>query len=252
MRIVLLLCVLTLPASAAWERLVLTPKGERIDKPQPHPLAYFTEFPILRNEGESFCARGCSPETLAELKKIKIKTELTLVGTLNGFLVYDLFYRYETEGSPDTKTILVKIGPNLYREIYHCEPVTGGPVPSQFVNSAGMRLLLARYRVGGKSPDLNDYYLFDQAGSTLLDFGPVLAAAKAALPSGGILRAFLLQGIPGAHYLWNHTFPLLCKLDVFDEAESSRLGFLEVEFRFDHGAVVPTSTRYVAGGDVPQ
>src|SRR5271157_2646044 len=121
-RLLVLLSLLALQAGAAWQRHVGTPKGDWFDQPEPHPLAYFTEYPMLRNESGDFCSL-CSPDKrLAEAKKQQVGSDLRLVGTLGGFEVYDLFYRFKCQGCVDSKSILVKTGPDEYREIYHREP----------------------------------------------------------------------------------------------------------------------------------
>jgi len=77
-RILLLLGLTVIDADAAWQRHVMTPKDTSFDSPAPHPLAYFVEFPMLRDESGDFCYL-CSPEKrLAEAKKEKIATEINL------------------------------------------------------------------------------------------------------------------------------------------------------------------------------
>lgn len=46
MRILLPLCLLANLADAAWLRHVMTPKSEWFDTPAPHPLSYFTDYPM--------------------------------------------------------------------------------------------------------------------------------------------------------------------------------------------------------------
>jgi hypothetical protein len=114
--LLVLLGLLAFQPGAAWQRQVMTPKAEWVDTPEPHSLAYFTQYPMLRDEGGGFCSLCTPDQRLAEAKKREIRTELHLVGTLQGFEVYDLFYRFECEGCVDWKSILVKTGPDLYRE----------------------------------------------------------------------------------------------------------------------------------------
>ena len=95
MRILLPLCLLANLADAAWLRHVMTPKSEWFDTPAPHPLSYFTDYPMLRDASGDFCYL-CTPEKkLAEAKKVKVKTDLTLVGKLAGFAIYDLYYHFD-------------------------------------------------------------------------------------------------------------------------------------------------------------
>jgi len=50
--------------AATWQRHVFTPKGDFLDTPVPHPLAYFTRDPFLRDDGYDFCT-SCTPEDKA-------------------------------------------------------------------------------------------------------------------------------------------------------------------------------------------
>jgi len=230
----------------------MTPKGEWVDMPEPHPLNYFTQYPMLRDESGDFCS-SCPPERrLAEAKKFNIRTELTLVGTLAGFSIYDLYYRFEGPGATDTKLILVKIGGDQYREIYHREPtqVDARAKPSVFVKVGNERFLFAEYIVGGRSPSTYDYFWFDQDGATFVDFAPILTAARPLIPSGKTLRwIYEMDGkTPGTHYLWDHTSPLVSRVRLTDKIENNspvvEAGVVEVEFKFDHGRVVTTKATY--------
>jgi hypothetical protein len=252
MRLLLLAGLLVLPLDAAWVRHVMTPKTEWVDVPEPHASAYFTEYPMLRDESGDFCS-SCTPEKrLAEAKKIKVRTDLSLIGNLAGFAIYDLYYRFEGQGSTDHKLILVKTGTDQYREIYHREPtqVDARAAPSVFVKIGNDQFLEARYIVGGRSDDTYDYFWFDQSGTTLVDFTPILVAAKALLPSGKTLRwIYEMDGnIPGTHYLWVHTRPLVSRVRVTNGIDNNapvvEAGIVDVEFRFDHGRVIPTKAFY--------
>jgi hypothetical protein len=93
MKLLFLAAILILPAGAAnWERWNHSGKGLGIGPADPHPLSYFTRYPSLRDP--YFC-HNCSPEkrlALAKQEKLKEKqrTEVTLVGTVYGFKVYDV------------------------------------------------------------------------------------------------------------------------------------------------------------------
>jgi len=247
MRLLLLAGLIAAPVGAAWQRHVSTPKTEWVDTPEPHSLGYSTAYPMLRDEsGGDFCFL-CTPEKkLTEAKKIKVKTDLNLVGTLAGFAIYDLYYRFETEGSVDTKLILVKTGSDQYREIYHREPtqIDARAVRSLFVRAGNGQLLEARYIVGGRSPDEYDYFWFDKTGAILMDFRPIFAAAKSALPTGRTIRGIDDEEVPGTHYLWTHTRPLVSRFEVTNAIDDQTAGIVDVEFKFDRGRVVATKTSY--------
>ena len=76
-RILLLLGLSVMVADAAWQRHVMTPKDTSFDSPAPHPLAYFVEFPMLRDESGDFCYL-CSPGKRLAEEKEKIATEINL------------------------------------------------------------------------------------------------------------------------------------------------------------------------------
>jgi hypothetical protein len=240
--LLVLMNLLALQAGASWQRHVMTPKEERFDQPEPHPLAYFTEHPMLRDESGDFCPL-CSPDKrLAEAKKQKVASELRSVGTLGGLEVYDLFYRFKCEGCVDWKSILVKTGPDEYREIYHREPtqVDAHAGPSFIVNVRQDKLLGARYMVGGNKGEYeDDYYWFDKNGPVLVDFGPVRVAARSVLPKGRNLWG-------GGDDNGPRTMALaMFKFWVLDKDNWGRGGgAVEVRFRLDQGRVIVTGTKY--------
>ena len=84
-RTALLVFLLAAGAGAAWQRQVLTAKQAWIDTPEPHPLAYFTQYPMLREQTGDFCYL-CSPaKRLEEAKKHDVAVEITRVGSIAGF-----------------------------------------------------------------------------------------------------------------------------------------------------------------------
>jgi hypothetical protein len=241
-RIVLLLAaVLNLRADAVWQRHVLTGKGERTDLAAPHTLEYFTRYPMLREETDPFCYL-CTPEKrLSEAKKYKVKTELRYIGTIHRFAIYDLFYRFNKPSDPDWKMILVKSGPDEFREIYHCEPtqVDARAVRSSIVIVSREGVLSCVYWVGGnKGWHTDDYYWFDEAGPHPLHLTPVTDAAQSMLPKG--------------YELWPCTdgraLDSSAKLRWWVQKKGDwgccSGGEVEVHFKLDHGRVVVTRTRY--------
>jgi hypothetical protein len=241
-RIVLLLAaVLNLRADAVWQRHVLTEKGERTDHAKPHTLAYFTRYPMLREETDPFCYL-CTPEKrLSEAKKYKVRTELRYIGTIHGFAIYDLFYRFNNPSDPDWKTILVKSGPNEFREIYHCEPtqVDARAVRSSIVIVSREGVLSTRYWHGGNSGGhTDDYYWFDETGPHPLDLTPAIAAAQSALPKGYEIWA------SGDGRFLDSSSKLRWWVQTKRDSRCCDGGEVEVHFKLDHGRVVVTRTRY--------
>ena len=185
----LLLLLLTFQASAAWRRHVLTGKDDWFDVPAPHSLAYFTRYPALRDESGDACYLCTDDEKLVSAMQSKVRSELKLVGTLAGFEVYDLFYRFQCEGCVDHKAILVRTGVDEYREIYHLEPTHADAfVGSSVINVGREQLLGTRYMDGGnKGAYSDDFFWFAKSGATWVDFDGVRKAARAVLPKGASL-----------------------------------------------------------------
>jgi hypothetical protein len=139
--IFLLLLAGAIPLSAARERVVMTGKFDFVDKPGTHSLSYFTKYPGLRDVDGDFCL-GCSPEKkLAAAKAQKARTEVKLVGTIQGLAIYDVLYFFDDEPEPQWKSILVRTGPNRYREIWHYQKIQGGIWPSFLVKAGNQTLL---------------------------------------------------------------------------------------------------------------
>jgi hypothetical protein len=171
-----------------WKRHVITAKLDRFDAPEPHPLTFFTRYPSLLDEDGDFCYLCAEPQKLAAAKLAKQPVaEVHFVGVINVFGIYDVFYRFHTEGAVDWKSILVKTGTNLYREIYHRQPTQPGARawPSAIRKYGTDLLLVASYSIGGMhSLSKTDYYWFGEAGPVLVDVSPIRTAAKSALPEG--------------------------------------------------------------------
>jgi hypothetical protein len=172
-----------------WKRHVMTPKDRWFDTPTPHPLAYFTQYPALLDMSGDFCYL-CTPEKrLAAAKAAKEpKAEVHLVGVIRGFTIYDLFYRFQSDGAVDWKSILVKIGADSYREIYHCEPtqVDASALPSVIIRVGTEPLLKSQYFVGGNRGDFeDDYFWFGKNGPTLVDLRQFSGATSGKRPMRG-------------------------------------------------------------------
>jgi hypothetical protein len=228
-----------------WKRHVGTPKDAWFDSPEPHALEYFTKYPALLDESGDFCFL-CSPEKKRATAAAapEPKAEVHLVGAIKGFSVYDFFYRFTCQGCVDWKSVLVKTGPDSYREIYHREPtqVDARALPSEVVAFGSESLLKSRYFVGGThGVYLDDYYWFDRVGPTLVDFSPLVKAIR-------VFRGEKPE----------NPFDSIAKFGSFQTDDSSPLmpmGYqaivtrdgkepvrLTVNFRLDRGRVVVTGT----------
>jgi hypothetical protein len=236
---------MALPVTGAWQRHVMTPKGEWVDTPEPHPLSYFIDDPGSRCEQCDFCW-DCSPEKrLAESRKVK--ADLILVGELAGFGIFDLYYRFESDRRSDTKLILVTTEADEYREIYQCTPTTffgSGAMRSRLVTIGDDQFLETKYDAcggrhnlvdGSTAADYYDYFWFDKAGAEFVDFRPILRAAKSVMRERFPFNDELLT--PCVNWLWHFGEPLLCTLGTAD-------GTATVRFRFNRGRVMVLNTLY--------
>lgn len=186
----LLAVALCLPASAQWSRTVFSGKGESQDSPPPHPLNYFTANPFLRDDGNDLCVL-CTPEDRAKSAlRYSIRVVVRPVGTLAGYRILDVLYngsQLDHPGSAEInwKSILVRVGPNRYKEIFHLqESGTTRPIePSSIISSGSERVLATMNSDGGNGGGCWDgYWWFDRAGPHSLDFSRVEAAIKRGLP----------------------------------------------------------------------
>ena len=239
MRIAILVLVLVVPASAEWRRQVLTAKGDWFGTAQAHPLSYFVRDPFLRDDGNDFCI-ACTPEEKSTLHlKIKSRTEVQRVGVLNGFEVFDVLYYFGEDGTLDWKAVLVKVGPDQYREIFHVQrtQVDQYVGPSKLVTAGQERLLSTVAFVGGnKGMEYGDYFWLSKNGPVLLDTGVLVTAARSALPNGkapgGQPRIDFRVMI--ARISANSAGNYLC----------CDGGVVEVKFRLQDGRITITRTHY--------
>ena len=239
-----LILLLTLPAAAQWPRMVFGPKGGGVDNPPPHSLKYFTEYPRLRDESRYFCPR-CTPEQrLAEAKQEKAQTDLRLVAMLGEISVYDLFYYFGGNVEPEWKSLLVRTGPDEYREIYHDQP-TSGKVENSFMIEAGESTLVGVVDEVHKQEEQEHYFLIDQRGVIRLDFGPVWDAAQKLVPDVEVMRG---------HVNGRRNFPAMAIPVGLIDPERNRCcgkGVVTVAIKLDRGRVVVIGTKYDRDAEYP-
>jgi len=83
--------------SGEWKRIITSPKGGGVDSPRTHNLNYFTDFPDALDYDDDFCYLCGPQERAAKLvaifnSKDKLRAEVHLVGTVQGFEVSDILY----------------------------------------------------------------------------------------------------------------------------------------------------------------
>ncbi len=185
---------LCLPATGQWYRSVFSGKGGSDDIPSPHPLRYFTANPFLRDDGNDFCAL-CTPADKAKsAQKYSVRTTVQRVGTLAGFRIWDVLYSVRARNSPDEdrinwKSILVQVGPNSYKEIFHLQAfyTTVSLSSSRIMQSGSERILTTVDSDGGNGGGCwEGYWWFDESGPHSLDFSRLKSAIKNRLPENTV------------------------------------------------------------------
>jgi hypothetical protein len=240
----LLLAVLIAgPALAEWPRLVITAKENRVDKPEAHTLAYFTEYPWLRDENGDFCYLCTEPQRRAKAKEEKARAEVRQVEELNHSTVFDVFYYFGEDTRPAWKSTIVQTGPDLYREIYHDQPNEGQPNPSFLVKAGNEALLCVRDNVY-RSDAEEDCFWFATSGVVRLDFTPVWKAAQLAAPAG---RRAWEYGLKAKTSFQNLTVPVGIRSQ--DTNKCCGRGVVNVRIKLDRGRVVVIGTDFDANAE---
>lgn len=227
--------------AALWQRHIQSLKGDSFDTPQPHPLAYFTRDPFLRDDADEFC-NDCTPRGKASVHLWhKFKTEVRKVGTLSGFGIYDLFYRFDEHVGTkeiDWKSIVVEVSPGQFREIYHLQPIAALIEPSFFVKAGSGEILGTRDLIPGTGNNYyEDYFWLSPLGATRINIEAIGEAVQSVLPSdygvwkgGGLVIAKLSYHMP----VWKKGDSNCCPTG----------GAVDVKFRLDGGRVVVTSKNF--------
>ena len=182
--------LLAIPATAQWSRVAFSGKGESVEVPQPHSLSYFTANPFLRDDGGDLCV-DCSPRGRAKSAlEYSIQPLVRPVGVLAGYRVLDVLYSVGKRNDPSRnevnwKSILVQVGRDRYKEIFHLQ-ASGGPPslkPSSIINSVSERVLATMDFDGGVGGGCwEGYWWFNRAGPHSLDFSHLEAAIEEQIP----------------------------------------------------------------------
>lgn len=173
------------PARGQWQRTVMSGKGEFVDHPGAHPLAYFMADPFLRDDGQDLAGSA---------RDYTFATDVRPVGSLAGFKIVDVFYRITPRGqepkvSINWKSILVEAQPGAYREIFHLQVLQTEPTASRIVDAGNEAVLATMTSDGGNGGGcFEGYWWFDASGPHALDFSEVTRAIAEALPPGARFR----------------------------------------------------------------
>ena len=163
-----------------------------------------------------------------------------------GFVIYDVITHFEEEGSTTWKFILVQVGPDRFREIYHLEPnqVDSRVEPSIVINSNRESFLRTRDWVGGNGGyTYEEYFSLDRDGPIHIDLDPIGKAAGAVVPSD-IGQSMGPQGAD-----WSNPDDLaksLFSVPVVRKNLRCCTGFVHVRFRVAHGHIIVLGATYDA------
>ncbi|MGA8030656.1 MAG: hypothetical protein WB992_26225 [Bryobacteraceae bacterium] len=234
---------------AAWQRDVFSGKGEFLDKPAPHALAYFTRDPFLRDDGDDFCA-DCTPGGKAAVHvHHKFKTELKKVGVLQGFAIYDLFYYFDEQvesGEIGWKSILVSVSPGLFREIYHLQPTQAQIGPAFFLTAGTTELLGTRDLIPGTGNNYyEDYWWFGSEGPIRINIELIGEVLKSLLPVGyGVWKGggLDMKSLTFQSPVWKNSDANCCPSG----------GIVHLKFRLDRGHLIVTEKYFDALAKSPE
>ena len=240
-RLLSAMMLLVVPLQAEWMRQGYCAKGRWSDVATPHALSYFTDDPLLRDDGQDFCI-ACTAEEKATLHlNIKAKTVVRPIGTIARMNVFDVFYYFSGEETPRWKFVLVKTGPDQYREIIHVQRTTIEQVigPTTIVKAGLESILSARAPVGVRNITYGDYFWLGEDGPILVNVDePAKAAGIAGVPPGKGIYGLVVIDFP----TMTATLPLV-DLSMAICCTADRI---EVKFKLQRGKVTITSARYLA------
>lgn len=231
------------PANAkparAWQREV---QGQDFtDLSLPHPLNYFTDDPFLRDDERDFCTDCTARGKSLVRKQHRFKTELTKVGDIHQFAVYDLFYYFDKgieTGRADWKSILVRIPSGLLYEIYHLQAMGMEIGPSYFMNAGSTEILATSTPWGGTGNwSYESYWWFDKDGPVKINTDTAEAAALQIIPAGSEIEnggGLDMEHLTFESAVWKKEDAHCCPTG----------GSVEIKFKLDKGLLVVTDKRF--------
>ena len=236
--------VTSLFGQARWERLVVTAKSGGIQPSEPHPLSYWTADPVSRDEGHDLCL-GCRlGDHTVTREDYTTETEIIDIGTISGYRILEVLNR--VIGKPaflgnKYKMLLVQVGSDQYREIYHLEGQPGPLGPARIVSVGKESILSTMDRDGGNAGFCTErYWRFDQSGPSPLDFSAVDGAIRKAVPANTTFyaRCFAID------LERQHISAPVQRADAECRA-CGVLGTVTVHFTLNGSTVEPTTVQFV-------
>jgi len=242
----LILCatLLTTPAVAQWQRVI----GNYTDVPPAHDMPFFEQHPFARGKGETSKAlKEVFDQVLLPGLEVgigKVKTELTMVGRIGNYKIYDLVYTFDAESSPTMRSVLVQTGPREYREILaQGIPYMGVCQPTEILHAGTQPLILAAFSDASmyRFPT-EDYLVLGQAGVARLDMSALDKAEKSVVLPEGIRTWDPASSFEMAHMLYT--------IGTKRESEYSVkaaccVGRIEIPFRIEGNRVIAGAATYV-------
>lgn len=164
------------------------------------------------------------------------------------FKVYDLEYYFDGPEDPDNpskssmRSVLIRTGPNQFREIDVEESRGGTFVPTEITRSGQYTILSVIYEDGGIYRSYESrHFTISTAGAALLDVTPLLEAPQPAVPEG----MFTYQPMSGIDFRLR-VYHILTEKE--NPAASAKMGCcqgrVEVPFTIRMGRVIPGRPRY--------
>jgi hypothetical protein len=182
-----------------------------------------------------------------ELERRKATTtELNLVGKIDGYSVYDLDYAFTGHAYlRGMKSVLIESAPNQFHEIYvrALDNMQGqGEWPTEIIDDGQQSILKMKFEDGGNYVIVyEDYFVIVNGIPVLLDFDPVLKAAKEVVPKG--MTAYQ----PTSEYHFgSHVFSIRTErtdADVGPKVAGCE-GRVEVHFSIENGSVIAGQATY--------
>jgi len=234
-------------AASDWKRVVDVVNYGGIDVSTPQNLSYFVEFPELRDLDEYICHMCTPAERAKKIRELRgptrgMSAEVRRLGMVKGFDIFDVFYwKSDDQDTPHAdgpiwKSILVKVGPDQYREIYlyQCAGVQATH-PSVLIGP----VLYTQRREGNMGMQPEEYFWFDESGPTRVVQRPIVDSASRVLPAG--LTPAPWSGLNGSYASPSLVFQI--STIPPGTALCCAPGFAEVKVALDKGKIVIVSVR---------
>jgi len=152
-----------------------------------------------------------------------------------------LFYFFDDDivtRQIDWKSILVKVAPGGFREIYHLQPTQAIIGPSFLLKVGGHEIPATHDQIPGTMNNYyEDYFWFDRDGPARIDIDIIPKILKAILPAG----SSVWKG--GGLDIQTLTY----RMPVWEEGNGNCCpagGMVEIKFRLDDGRLVVTDKHF--------